>query len=135
MGRPSVLLQVLKAVKITDLLDIRTTPFSRNDNFCKEPLKAFLSSENIEYHWMGQSLGGLGSKITDERLEELWEWSGDKRICLMCMEKKPQLCHRYFEIGRRLELKEHQVHHIRYIGGLKALYKIEIQGDQIGLFA
>lgn len=111
-------LNVLRAHRVTRLVDVRTIPRSRhNPQFNKETLPAALRSAGLTYKYMA-GLGGLRHARPDSRnkawrnlsfrgyadymqtpefrenLRELMELARKQRIALMCAEAVPWRCHR-----------------------------------------
>jgi uncharacterized protein (DUF488 family) len=105
----------LKSYGIGRLIDVRKIPLSRKKGFSKSALKMRLESENIDY----VHLGALGSpsdmrhklkadhdygnffRAYDEYLSrhndaivEAYRHIQDILSCLMCFEKKSEMCHR-----------------------------------------
>ncbi len=126
-------LDLLRRNGIDTVVDVRRIPYSRHARqFNKKTLAAYLHNHKIRYVFMGDTLGG---KITDPelldgqgnmdyakvtqsprflqgiaRIEEiLWEGSV---TTLMCAEKDPLKCHRFFLISRFLAGKGHEIFHI-----------------------
>lgn len=97
------------------IIDIRENPFSRKPGFSKAILASHLKHAGIEYYHF-QELGtpkplrNLLAEKGDyevffqnyknylqefrDSLDDLIDIGSKKRICLMCFEKDPHLCHR-----------------------------------------
>lgn len=108
------LINILQAYKVTHLIDVRSKPFSRDKAFNKSALQRALANESVGYLWKGGDLGGLG-EITDNNLTWLKQFQSDKVACVMCMESDPIKCHRYYEIGKRLNRLDVVVKHIKVV--------------------
>ncbi len=113
---------VLKAHGIEEVVDVRSFPTSRKEDFCKEKLREHLKSSGISYCHL-RALGGyrrpsyLAYTRTGEfrrGIEELIRRARSRRIAVMCLETNPRHCHRRF-IARELEKRGVEVVHI--IGG------------------
>ena len=109
-------LAALQAAQVTDLIDVRDLPLSRRPGFSKRQLAAGLESAGIAYH----HLRALGTppegreanrrkqwprfwEIVDARLAtpeaafDLDRAAGlgtAGRVCLLCYEADPAICHR-----------------------------------------
>jgi len=129
---------LLRRYRIEVLADVRAFPTSaRYPHFAKEELERRLPEEGIEYHWLGEELGGyrrvgLGERspnrgwssegfrnyadhmLTPEferGIEQLLELAQGKRLALMCAERFWWRCHRRL-ISDYLVAKGHRVIHI-----------------------
>jgi len=98
----SQLIAILKEYNIEYLIDVRSKPFSSKPGFGKIELRKEVNHNEIEYHWLGETLGGFG-EIADDALIGLVNMSKRHVVCIMCMEHYPKSCHRYTEIGARLD--------------------------------
>lgn len=114
------------------LVDIRSRPYSRYAiHFNKNRLANTCAEQGIEYVYMGNLLGGkpkdssIRNKldIIDYELlakkdyfisgiNSVLSLATETRVCLMCSEGHPSICHRGFLIGPLLEKKEAKVLHI-----------------------
>ncbi len=113
MVSSQVLAQELVKRGVTALVDVRSKPYSRwKPTFNRPRLNIDLKKHHVCYFWKGDVLGGFGT-IRDETLSALAKWSRDKTICLMCMEKDPEKCHRKYEIGFRLAQFGIEIEHIQ----------------------
>ncbi len=110
-------IDVLKKEKISLLVDVRSSPFSKHfSSFNKEHLKEFLKKEGIEYVYFGNFLGGEivrqevlhGLKRVEDLLNnpkfrkgmrELFIQTQNSKVAIMCSEKFPYECHRFLTIG------------------------------------
>jgi len=112
---------ILKEYKIEVVVDIRRFPSSRKFPwFNKEFMEKELEKYGMKYMWKGEKLGGrlkprkesrnvaikspgfrayADMMQTDEfakEVEKLIKLAKKKRICLICAEKLPWRCHRWF---------------------------------------
>jgi ATP-dependent DNA helicase RecQ len=90
----SDLLKLMSAHKIALLIDVRSIPFSRKKEFNRLSLERALGKR---YCWDGGRLGGLSGERCegyDAGLQGLAEKGQTQNICVMCMEKNPDQCHR-----------------------------------------
>lgn len=105
----------LKDYHITRLIDVRELPLSRKRGFSKSVLSARLESENIQYVHI-RSLGSPSDirhqlkgdhdyerffEAIDHYLDEnepslleAYRLIKDGLSCIMCFERKPEMCHR-----------------------------------------
>ena len=113
MKGPDDLIKMLLENGVTDLVDVRSKPFSRYhyQEFDRDRLRGLVISAGIKYLWKGDILGGFGS-ISDSALEWLYNFHIGRRACVMCMEKDPDKCHRKNEIARRLAPKNVEIRHL-----------------------
>lgn len=106
---------LLSRYAIDCVIDVRSRPFGRFvPQFNRKRLQASLAESGIGYEWHGEALGGMD--------RETWDYHGkvgpllahareERRICVMCMERKPQECHRS-EIADALCAEGAEVTHI-----------------------
>jgi len=109
------LIEKLKENAITDLVDVRTTPYSKyNPQFNKDPLRAVIEKAGIKYHWKGKNLGGLGRNIDfDGTIIKMLGLSSDtRRFCVMCSESYPLDCHRTETIEPVVQEQDSEMVHI-----------------------
>ena len=129
-------LRLLKAHDIEALIDVRRYPTSRKyPHFDKENLASVLSQADMFYYWLGEALGGWrkwrGGSIsgclkspgfrayvehmkTEEFLEaakKLMRIAMKYNSVVMCAEKFPWRCHRYF-LSDWLKVQGFRVIHI-----------------------
>jgi uncharacterized protein (DUF488 family) len=124
----------LHSFDIQFLIDIRSKPYSKfNPHFSQQSLKLFVERENIRYVYMGQELGGLPThdstcftsdgkvvygklkerKFFKEGLQRLMKASSQGiKICIMCSESDPKMCHRSKLIGVELQKTGINLQHI-----------------------
>lgn len=126
-------LDVLKEFKIKYLIDVRSQPYSKfNPQFNQNDLKYFLEANQINYVFMGDSLGGRPSDLTCYDSEGKVDYEKIKTkdffkkgierlktaaaknipIAIMCSESKPGECHRSKLIGRVLLAEKISLLHI-----------------------
>jgi uncharacterized protein (DUF488 family) len=122
-AKPTDFLATLAAAKVELLIDVREIAFSHRREFMKNALAKALESAGIDYRHM-KALGTpkpgrdaakagdragfrrhllkqLGSPAGKAALAEAAELARAQRICLLCMEHDPKICHRS-EVARRL---------------------------------
>jgi len=112
--------QLLKEFGIETLVDVRGFPKSNFDYFCKDKLSLVLKRHAIEYHYLGEGLGGFRDKGYQQYtktkdffsgFEELKDAALKRRTVFMCAERFPWRCHRRF-IAQVLEKEGWRVIHI-----------------------
>lgn len=139
-------LKLLKKYEINCVVDVRTMAYSRfHPQFNKEPLSAFLKSNQITYVHMDKEFGIIRTEETLNNKEGYLDFnkvaclpifkSGIKRInkgvskgytiCFICAEKNPCDCHRSTLVGRELSGLGYRVEHIRADGGLQTQKELE----------
>ena len=130
---PEYFLELIRRKGIDAVVDVRRIPYSRHARqFNKRTLAAFLKRHETPYIFMGDHLGG---KITDpaflsengridygkvmrsrQFLEGICRLENGIRkgftIALLCVEKNPLQCHRFFLIARFLAQKGYEIYHI-----------------------
>ena len=126
-------LELIQRNGIDTVVDVRRIPYSRYaSQFNKKNLATYLGHHKISYVFMGDTLGG---KITDQnllnergkidytkvvrsrrflqgisQLENILQKGSI--VTLMCAEKDPLRCHRFFLISRFLASKDYDILHI-----------------------
>lgn len=126
--------ELLRRYGITHVVDVRSQPYSRwMHQFNRELLAHDLRASEIEYHFMGDRLGGRpddpalydpGQERPDyDRLEEtpqyqaglaaLIELSRSSTVAVMCSEGDHRVCHRHLLITQSLLGHGHDVIHIQ----------------------
>ena len=134
------LLALLKKYDIAWLADVRTVPHSKfNPQYNREPLHRSLKTENINYVYLGDSLGGRPSdpschdingrvdynlvlqqnffKKGIERLKDAY--NKELKVAILCSERSPEKCHRSKLIGQALLDINISIQHIDEQGELK----------------
>jgi MFS family permease len=122
------LLDLLTSYRIGALVDVRRFPRSRkNPQFNKEALEEQLPARGIEYHWLGESLGGfrgsggkggfqgyaayMETEDFQRGLTTLERIGANKLTAFMCAEKLFFRCHRNL-IADALVRRGWRVYHI-----------------------
>lgn len=132
-----VLIDWLRSHGITQLVDIRRHPGSRRlPQFNQGTLRHGLTTAGIDYHWQGESLGGMrepadtstgfdalpagafrafathmNSAAFRAALAECLALAASSPTAIMCAERSPLHCHRQL-ISDYLVLQGHDVRHI-----------------------
>ena len=125
---------LLKRHHITLVVDVRSQPYSRwVHQFNRELLVRDLQDANLDYHFMGDSLGGRpddaglyepGEERPDyQRLEQtpayqagiecLLELAQGERVAVMCSEGDHHHCHRHLLLAQTLLERDVRVLHIQ----------------------
>ncbi len=107
---------------ISAVIDVRSVPFSRyTSQFNRTILKERLNEKGVDYHFMGNRLGGRSDDPGDydpdgqiqydllsksekflEALESVVRGSTEHRLVLMCSEGRPEDCHRSLLLAEEL---------------------------------
>ena len=131
----------LHSYDIDFLIDIRSKPYSKfSQHFSQQPLKMLVEKEQIRYVYMGQELGGLPThdstcftsdgKVDYNKLKEkeffknglqrlIKANSQGIKVCVMCNESDPKMCHRSKLIGEELKKKGITIQHIIGVSKVK----------------
>jgi uncharacterized protein (DUF488 family) len=114
-------MKLLEIERIDILVDVRRFPHSRrHPQFNRENLRETLLTNDMDYQWMGESLGGfrdggyeeyMKSDAFKQGIDEIIELASDNVIALMCAEKDWTRCHRE-HISNHLAERGHEVIHI-----------------------
>ncbi len=98
-------IDLLKSFEIKVLVDVRSFPSSKKvPHFNRVSLETNLSLYNINYLWMGDTLGGFRKEdyqvytLTAEFQAGIQKLKSliDQRVAIMCAEKFPWRCHRIY---------------------------------------
>lgn len=133
-------ISLLKTHKVDLVIDVRSRPYSRyNPQFNQKTLSESLRREEIEYEFLGDSLGGLRSEEEcDEKGYPIPEivyqtsaWKegtnsllslAENHVCaVMCSEHNFKQCHRHTLIEPYLRKKSVNMIHINRDGSLFSL--------------
>ncbi|MGM0405356.1 MAG: DUF488 family protein [Thermoplasmatota archaeon] len=119
-------LKLLKKYEIDHLVDVRSYPTSKMQDFSKKNLKDTLFKKSFMYKHL-PGLGGLGDEVYKKTMlsdrwkssyEKLKDLAKDGTTAMMCLEKDPSQCHRRF-ISDRLKKEGWEVVHIGKGGSWK----------------
>jgi len=98
-------IRVLGDNRVEVVIDVRSNPYSRFEDYNKGRLERVLPESGIGYIHLGKELGGIRDRPYTEHMESeefrqgierLLELAGEKRVVLMCAEKDPASCHRRY---------------------------------------
>jgi len=112
-------LKLLEKHGIKQVIDVRSYPKSKRNEFDKKNLKEELFKASIRYKHLAQ-LGGLRDEDYQEIMkedewihgfEELKSLAGSNKTVILCLESNPMKCHRRF-IAEELESEGWEVIHI-----------------------
>jgi len=116
----SDVINILEKHDITVVIDVRRFPKSKDPAFSRENLEKTLKENEIEYVFLGESLGGfvrggyekyMGTQKFMEGFNALLKIIERETAALMCKERNAKYCHRRF-IAQRLENLGVKVMHI-----------------------
>lgn len=152
----SQLINHLKQYNINAIVDIRSKPYSKySPHFNKETFEHTCKSNNINYLYFGDSLGGKPndpSVLNDSDkidyyllsqkdyfligINKLLNLVNKYNVCLMCSEGHPNKCHRHLLVAPLLKEKGIEVLHILPSGKRIALEELSLLKDekQLALF-
>ncbi len=123
------LLALLTQHGISAVVDVRSVPYSRyTPHFNRRNLEELLKSANIDYHFMGNRLGGRSDDPNDydpdgriqydqlakssrfqDGLDSVIRGAKTQRIALMCSEGSPEDCHRSLLLAEELRDACHRI--------------------------
>lgn len=100
-------LHELERRRITQLWDVRSSPWSRNQPFNANQIERWAERSGIYYRQHGDILGGRAEIPLDHpdylsALDRILDAACRERIVLMCAEGKPEDCHRTTDIAASL---------------------------------
>ncbi|WP_161554085.1 DUF488 domain-containing protein [Novosphingobium meiothermophilum] len=114
------------------IIDVRSSPWSRWQHFCKTELRGRLNRVGVSYVHLGDVLGGRprsgptdyatrrGTAAFTTGIKTVLEIAARCTPALLCAERDPLHCHRFLLISRHLnELPNVGVWHIRHDGTLE----------------
>jgi uncharacterized protein (DUF488 family) len=113
-------IEILLAYNIQSLIDVRHFPKSKIPIFRRENLEQLLYREKLEYHFLGEELGGfrkggyIAYILTDDfikGIDLLESLALQKTSVIICAERFPWKCHRKW-IARELRRRGWEVEHI-----------------------
>jgi len=104
----------LRKRSITQLIDVRSSPWSRNAAFNAPQIERWSERAGIMYRGYGGVLGGRSDITTDDpryadALDEILDKAGREPIVIMCAEGDPAQCHRSWDVGASLLLRYGQI--------------------------
>ena len=113
-------MEILLSYDIQAIIDVRRFPKSKLPIFKRENLEPFLQHEKLEYHFLGQELGGFRKGgypayiLTDDftnGINLLESIALKKSSVIICAERFPWKCHRKW-IARELHKRGWEIEHI-----------------------
>ncbi len=125
---------------IDDVVDVRTSPFSRYiPHVNRGAIEATLDDAGIGYVFLGDDLGGrpdeldcydddgrvlydkmAGTQTFEDGIKRVMRMADERRIVLMCSEREPLECHRGLLISQALMTRGVEVQHIMADGRVKS---------------
>lgn len=86
------------------LIDVRSSPYSRQPWACRPTLERSAPTWGMEYSFSGQLLGGRNTISTFERdfkvcSDAILEASAQGPVAIFCAEGDPAFCHRSYKVG------------------------------------
>jgi len=132
------LVSILKRHGVTEVADVRSTPYSRfNPQFNRDSLADSLASHGIRYVFLGRELGGrpddpacyengrvrydrvAATPVFQRGLDRVIQDAAACNVAMMCAEKEPLECHRALLVAQALGDRGVAVQHIRADGTLE----------------
>lgn len=103
----SEFLHELERRGITQLVDVRSSPWSRNQPFNANHIERWAEQGGILYRQAGAVLGGRAEIALDHpdylaALDRLLDTACRERLAIMCSEGDPAQCHRTWDVGASL---------------------------------
>jgi uncharacterized protein (DUF488 family) len=103
-------LDELQQRRITHLVDVRSSPWSRNHLFNASQIERWSTKAGIMYRRAGDVLGGRSDITVDSpeyvsALEQIVSASSREPVAIMCAEGDPAQCHRTWDVGANLLLR------------------------------
>ncbi len=100
----------LRKRSITQIIDVRSSPWSRNTAFNAPQIERWSECAGIMYSRYGEILGGRSDIPTDDpryvdTLEDILDKAGREPIVIMCAEGDPAQCHRSWDVGASLLIR------------------------------
>ncbi len=100
----------LEKRSITQLCDVRSSPWSRNAAFNASQIERWSEAAGIMYRRCGDVLGGRADIPLDDpayvaSLDQIVNASLREHVAIMCAEGDPRQCHRTWDIGASLLLR------------------------------
>lgn len=100
-------LHELQSRGITQLVDVRSSPWSRYPVFNANQIASWADREGIHYREEGTVLGGRAEIDLDHpdyiaALDRIIDTAGREPLALMCSEGDPAQCHRTWDIAASL---------------------------------
>ena len=136
--------RILRAHGVSAVADVRSVPYARYCPwFNTDQVAALLRAEGIEYVFLGRELGARPEdpacyrdgrvdlarlperEAFQQGLERVLRELTARRICLMCSEADPMLCHRAIVICRALRGRGFGIRHILPGGGTEEHEELE----------
>ena len=132
------IIEKLKEQNITDLIDVRSVPFSRwTPQFNRPMFGPEVMSNGINYKWRGKNLGGFGKNVDFELTIDTLVYGAKKgrKICLMCSEANPLDCHRHQLLEPEIVARGVEVEHIFWDSkGKEKWEKVQAEKNKQSLF-
>jgi uncharacterized protein (DUF488 family) len=100
----------LRRRNITQLIDVRSSPYSRVPHFNAGQIIKWAGAAGILYRQAGQILGGMSDVPTDDpeyhaAIDRLVQHATREQIAIFCAEGDPAKCHRSYTVGAALLLR------------------------------
>lgn len=98
---------------ITQLVDVRSRPWSRNPSYNRKAIERWSEQAGIHYRFEGATLGGDENEDRElsaiaKSVSRLAEVSTNENVAIMCAEGDPARCHRTWDVSVWL-LRWHEI--------------------------
>ncbi len=131
------LIALLHGAGVRRVIDVRSWPRSKHaPQFNQESLERALDEAGIAYEWQGKLLGGMLEKVAGETTDDHWRrlrarpcfqegvaalvGQEAEGAALLCAERDPVNCHRFWAIAEELSARGVEVAHLLADGAIVA---------------
>lgn len=103
-------LRELERRGITQLWDVRSSPWSRNQPFNANQIERWAERSGILYRQYGDILGGRADIAADHpsyiaALDRVLAAASREPLAIMCSEGRPEDCHRTWDVGASILIR------------------------------
>ena len=96
---------------ISQIIDVRSSPWSRNAAFNANQIEQWSGRAGIMYRQCGEVLGGRAETALDHpdylaALDRILDAACREPLVIMCAEGRPEDCHRTWDVGASLLVRQ-----------------------------